>query len=71
MIPVNLGNPDTHTPSKSPEKIDLENIGSPSSTTRQINFEDGIVQSDFGVVSQNHHTTTPLTLLPIKKRNFC
>ena len=70
MIPVNLGNPDTHTPSKSPEKIDLENIGSPSSTTRQINFEDGIVQSDFGVVRSEASYNDTVDVTPHKKAEF-
>ena len=70
MIPVNLGNPDTHTPSKSPEKIDLENIGSPSSTTRQINFEDGIVQSDFGVVRSEPSYNDTVDISPHKKEEF-
>ena len=70
MIPVNLGNPDTHTPSKSPEKIDLENIGSPSSTTRQINFEDGIVQSDFGVVRSEVSYNDTVDVTPHKKEEF-
>ena len=70
MIPVNLGHPDTHAPSKSPEKIDLENIGSPSSTTRQINFEDGIVQSDFGVVRSEVSYNDTVDVTPHKKEEF-
>ena len=70
MIPVNLGHPDTHAQSKSPEKIDLENIGSPSSTTRQINFEDGIVQSDFGVVRSEVSYNDTVDVTPHKKEEF-